>query len=421
MTRFSGALIASLLVVAGCSKDKKDTSTPPTATGGPTTGIPGEYEEPTAGTPTYDENGVEPTPQAGTGKEIDATEIRDRLDDVFAALNARDPERVRQLYADDAEVVIVDSGMSFKGGTDVTTNLYQSGMWTPFPDLKLDPQLTLVNGKNVIAIVRTSGTNTGDFGMAGQQQGQGQGQGQGQAMQKATGKGIAFLCVYHFVFDDEGKITRELHVGDPLTVMSQLGLITIPTRTMNDANLPEVDRRTIVAADSQTEMENVARVKQFEEDILGGKVDAAMASLADGIVLSDQSMGKDTLGKPDLQKELTGFTKSFGNIKTRSHVLLPAGDYVASIMEYTMVNTGDLPEMNVKATGRVIKLTDYSVYHLSNGKIDRVYMFRNGLAFAEQLGVDLQAPAGGDDMKGQPQDKDKADKNKGKKNKKQQK
>lgn len=77
-----------------------------------------------------------------------------------------------------------------------------------FPDLRMDVQDLLASGDKVVARVKATGTNQGDFmGMP------------------ATGKGIDVQLIDIMRFGDDGLVREHWGVMDSLTMMQQLGLV----------------------------------------------------------------------------------------------------------------------------------------------------------------------------------------------------
>jgi steroid delta-isomerase-like uncharacterized protein len=77
-----------------------------------------------------------------------------------------------------------------------------------FPDLRMEAQDVLASGDKVVARVKATGTNQGDFmGMA------------------ATGKSVDVQLIDIMRFGDDGLVHEHWGVMDSLTMMQQLGVI----------------------------------------------------------------------------------------------------------------------------------------------------------------------------------------------------
>ena len=88
-----------------------------------------------------------------------------------------------------------------------------ANMFTAFPDMNVEPQLILVNGKTLFAVSLIQGTNSGTLKMHDMPD------------QAATNKKIGFLVFDKVTTNDAGKVTEEWRFADPATMMGQLGLL----------------------------------------------------------------------------------------------------------------------------------------------------------------------------------------------------
>jgi steroid delta-isomerase-like uncharacterized protein len=79
-----------------------------------------------------------------------------------------------------------------------------------FPDLRMDVQDIVADGSKVVARVRYTGTQQGDF----------------QGM-PATGKSVDVQLVDIFAFDGEGRVREHWGVLDQLTLLQQLGIVPV--------------------------------------------------------------------------------------------------------------------------------------------------------------------------------------------------
>jgi steroid delta-isomerase-like uncharacterized protein len=77
-----------------------------------------------------------------------------------------------------------------------------------FPDMRMDVQDVVASGDKVVARVRYTGTNRGDFMGA-----------------PATGRSVDAQLIDIFRFGDDGLVHEHWGVMDQLTMMQQLGLV----------------------------------------------------------------------------------------------------------------------------------------------------------------------------------------------------
>jgi hypothetical protein len=116
-------------------------------------------------------------------------------------------------------------------------------------------------------------------------------------------------------------------------------------------------------------------------------------------------MPADIKGKKANTKMMKEMMKAFTEGKVDEVIArFGAGDYVVDISTSTMKNTGDMPSMKLKKTGKMITMTGGSVFHFTGGMVDRAMFFGNGLAFAQQLGM---MPSGEGEGEGKGKGKDK--------------
>jgi steroid delta-isomerase-like uncharacterized protein len=82
-----------------------------------------------------------------------------------------------------------------------------------FPDLRMEVQDVFASGSKVVARVRYTATNKGEFmGMP------------------ATGKKVDVQLIDMFLFGDDGRVHEHWGVIDSLAMMQQLGLVPEPSR-----------------------------------------------------------------------------------------------------------------------------------------------------------------------------------------------
>lgn len=124
---------------------------------------------------------------------------------VYDTLNEGDIDGFADLLADDAVEHEELPGLEpTKAGIKEFFRAYLAA----FPDLRMDAQDVLVSGDKVVARVRATGTNQGDFMGMG-----------------ATGKRIDVQLIDIMRFGDDGLMHEHWGVMDSLTMMQQLGLV----------------------------------------------------------------------------------------------------------------------------------------------------------------------------------------------------
>jgi steroid delta-isomerase-like uncharacterized protein len=247
-----------------------------------------------------------------------------------------------------------------------------------FPDLSHEPQLVLVNGRAIIAVVLMKGTNDGPLQSAS-------------GSIPPTKKKIGVLVYERVAMDDEAKLGEQWAYTDPGTLSGQLGLRRGAPAPVRPALAQGTPAPVIaVAADDAKELANLAAIKKLVDALNARKVADVLAGYTDDVRASDQAAPADVLSKQALEKELQARWKAFPDGKLEVSGLWAAGDYVA--LEGTLIGTQTGPLEKLPATGKRITMQYAEVLKLKDGKIVEQWRFRNGVALARQLGAE-PAPA----------------------------
>jgi steroid delta-isomerase-like uncharacterized protein len=132
--------------------------------------------------------------------------MRRVLNEHVDAENARDPARVLATYAaDGAEFVDVPTGRTYHGGDEITGNYRH--LWDGFPNLNRRIDRWTFGDNACVLELTLTGVHDGPYrGIP------------------ATGRTLELRIAAHFLFDEDGRITRETAYYDSLTFMRQLGL-----------------------------------------------------------------------------------------------------------------------------------------------------------------------------------------------------
>jgi steroid delta-isomerase-like uncharacterized protein len=127
---------------------------------------------------------------------------------MYERISAHDIDGFCDLIADDFVEHETTPGLApTKDGVRQFFTMYISA----FPDLRMEAQDVLPSGDKVVARVRCTGTNTGEFmGMA------------------ATGKSVDVEAVDIIRFGDDGLAHEHWGVFDAMGMMQQLGAIPAP-------------------------------------------------------------------------------------------------------------------------------------------------------------------------------------------------
>jgi steroid delta-isomerase-like uncharacterized protein len=243
-----------------------------------------------------------------------------------------------------------------------------------FPDRRGEPRYLFANGSHLAAIVLWTGTNSGP--MPGPD---------GKPM-PPTKKTLGMLVGQTLELNANGDAaTKETVYIEEGTMMAQLGIMPNPqARKAEKASgaAPVV----VVAKNDATETANIAVVRAQYDAMAKKDLKAMQATMSDDVKVIDVSMPAD-MNRKAADQTIAEFMKAFPDLTPGSPTMWAAGDFV--IVEGTMsgTNTGPMPSMGLKATGKKINLRFMEVYELAGGKIKTDWIFYNGAAFASQLGL----------------------------------
>jgi predicted ester cyclase len=310
-------------------------------------------------------------------KAVTSEEVAKKYQDCWGHFNARNFDAFSACYAEDAVGEFVDSGMPPAKGRAQIVEHGPKVFATAFPDMKGELQLVLVNGRNIASIALVKGTHTGPFKTP-----------MGEI--PPTNKKVGFFVAHVVEMNEKGEAIRDWHFMDGATLMGQLGLNPQPHRPVVEkaAASPVI----AIASDSQTERDNVAAWKadatkcSETHDAVGSHM-----SMVDDVVWFEAPYPMD-LDKKGLIASLEEMFKGFPDIKGEFPTVWGAGDYTVAIGTIQGTNTGDMPSMKLKATGKPMKLTFIEFNHRPGGKVTKGWVFYDSMAMAGQLGL-LEKPS----------------------------
>jgi steroid delta-isomerase-like uncharacterized protein len=126
----------------------------------------------------------------------------------YELINAGDIDGFGELIADDLIEHEETPGIApTKEGVLEFFRIYRAA----FPDLRFEPEDYIASGDKVVARVRATGTNSGDFmGMP------------------ATGKRMSIDLIDIIRFGDDGLAHEHWGVADVMAMMQQLGVVPMP-------------------------------------------------------------------------------------------------------------------------------------------------------------------------------------------------
>jgi predicted ester cyclase len=144
------------------------------------------------------------------------------------------------------------------------------------PDMKMQPQVVLVNGRNILAVGLITGTHTGVLkGPTGEL--------------PATNKKIGQLMFHRLTINDENRASQEWAYFDPATMAAQLGILPKDAPPLRAAMEKGMDGAPVivVAADDdkgEEELEAATKVRRLAShkvvDIVATYTDDASSPIA---------------------------------------------------------------------------------------------------------------------------------------------
>ena len=352
---FAARLPLALLGLAGCAEQEPAAAPlapPPPAAVAPSPAVEAKKEEP------------KPIP-------LTAEQKVKLYQESWTAFNAKDFAKFQSLWAENATSEMLDAGAPLSGPAAIT-EAGAKGFANGFPDATGEPQLTLVNGNNIVAVVLLRGTNTGTYVTP-------------VGPVPATSKRVGFLTAQTIELNDRGKVVKEVTAFDGGTVAGQLGLLPMPHRKAVETGWAE--KPIVVASGSEVEKANLAAFSKGVEGFNKHDAAAALGAAADDIVFSKISAPADLTGKKEVQKGLEESFKAFPDVKLDVKSAWSAGDYVVSTGTWSGTNTGDMSGMKLKKTGKPVSVHFVEIDKFVGGKTKNMWVFTNGAAAAAQLGL----------------------------------
>src|SRR5882724_8869083 len=285
--------------------------------------------------------------------------------DCWALFNAKDWAKFSNCYADNATTEQFDMCMPAIAGRANIIDKNAKVFATAFPDLTGENELTLVSGNDILSVVLLRGTHKGPLpGPAGEI--------------PATNKKVGYLAVQHVMLTPDGRsVAKERFMYDGGTFMAQLGLNPMPARKPLEQGW--ADKPSLISSGSDAEKANIAVLSAYTAAFNKHDPAAIAATLTDDVVFSDLAAPADRVGKKEVSKSNEEMLKGFPDAKIDQTGVWAAGDYVVSAGKFSGTNTGDMPSMKLKKTGKPVSVEYYMVTKLAGGKIKNNWLFSNGM------------------------------------------
>jgi predicted ester cyclase len=291
----------------------------------------------------------------------------------WALFNSKDWNKFPGCYAENATSEQVDMGMPPLAGRANVIDKNAKVFATAFPDLTGENELTIVSGNDILSVVLLKGTHKGPLPGP-----------QGEIA--ATNKKIGYLALQHIQTTPDGRlVAKERFIYDGGTFMNQLGLSPMPARKPLEQGWAE--KPSLISSGSEAEKANLAVLGAYNAAFNKHDPAALAATVTDDVTFSDLAAPADRVGKKEVGKSNEELFKGFPDAKIEQTAAWAAGDFVISMGRFTATNTGDMPSMKLKKTGKAVNVEYYMVTKVAAGKVKNSWLFSNGMAFAGQLGM----------------------------------
>jgi len=289
----------------------------------------------------------------------------------WAAFNTKDLAKFQAIWAENATSEHLDMGPPIVGGSNIVEQGIKPYV-TAFPDTTGEVELTLLNGNTLVGLVLLRGTQTGTFVTPN-------------GPVPPTGKKVGLYAAHIIELNDAGKAQKEIMADDGGTMAGQLGLMNMPHRKVVETGWAE--KPIVIASGSDGEKANVAAFTKEVEGFNKHDAASAMGTAADDIVFSEMSAPADRVGKKEALKGVEEMFKGFPDAKLDIKSVWGAGDYVVATGTWTGTNTGDVPSMKLKKTGKAVTQQFVEIDKFTAGKTKNIWLFSNGASAAAQLGL----------------------------------
>jgi len=236
-----------------------------------------------------------------------------------------------------------------------------------FPDLQITPQLVIVSGNDIAAIIHVLGTNTGDV-----------------AGMRPTGKKLGIFEAEIATMNADGKFTHDSIYVDQPTIYHQLGLLendSSPKAIVEHAAQPV----TLISDNGPAEAANKAVIEHDIDAVNKKNGKAIQALAADDIKLTYHGEKQPVSGKKAFAKWMGDTLRSTKDGFVDIKGLWTAGDWVA--ISDTFTGTPSDAVIGKQADPPHIETHVVQFFRLHDGKLAEQQIFANRLETAVQLGM----------------------------------
>ena len=267
------------------------------------------------------------------------------------------------------------AGMPLQNGRAALLEQFYQSWWTAFPEMRAEPQIVLVNGNHVAALMLVRGTHSGPLaGPSG--------------TIAPTNRPIGLYGLILAQYDAQGRIISDMHYADTATMMGQLGVMPGPHRAIITAGAAQPI--TAIAQDNEIETANLALAQRVIEAFNGHQVEQLVGLFAGDGIVHDLASPNDSVGHEAITTTLRSLFAGMSDIRTTENQLWAAGDYVVDVHNITGTHNGTM--MGIAPTHRTFTIPGVDLYRITSGRVAELWVIMDGGAMAMQLGL-TGAPA----------------------------
>jgi predicted ester cyclase len=293
--------------------------------------------------------------------------------DCWGMFNDKAWDKFEACYDQNAVSETVDSAQpTVTGRANIIARSKQEE--TSFPDRRGEVRLMLANGEKMASIALYTATNTGALppGPDGKPV-------------PATGKAIGFLMGHTIETDATGSVAvREAAYLEEGTMMAQLGLSPAPARKAEKATGAKAT--VVVAKNDETEKANLAAT-QAMFDALNKHDLKAIDSMTPADYKGIEVARPTDVGKKEAMAGMKEMFSAFPDVRITPTTTWAAGPYVVITGTLEGTNTGDMPSMGLKKTGKKVTSRFLEIMRFDGGQVREDWLFYNSAAWAAQLGL----------------------------------
>lgn len=297
-------------------------------------------------------------------------QVADTYSAYWGFYNRREFDRYQSSFASKMSGRSVDD-RGVKGRADIVESAQLIAK--AFPDSRGEPEVILVTGMRVFAVVRFTGTMDGplDYGNG--------------TARSATHARVGVLMGHGLEYDASTMLaTGERSFLDPTALLGQADIVKVPHR--EPMSFGPLEPAIVVASGSAAEQEQLGRLRAAVDAFNRHDAEAVAAACTSDVVWYDSSMPEDVVGA-DVVASLRTAWSAFPDLKLTVDEEFAVGDYAVEMGSFEGTNDGEIRRFGSRPTHQKVQAGYLHIVHFRDGKIDRGWRFVNGFTALRQLGM----------------------------------